>query len=99
MPSAGLCEPLHPSPGLVYRGQVLLAVVSHVHLGYTRCLCRGLGRTGQGTASPLQPNLCRGYGSKATGHGRVGTSSSASRGATRTDANSVSPQRNHYQTD
>lgn len=33
-----------PSPGLLYRGQVLLGVVSHVHLGYTRCRCLGLGR-------------------------------------------------------
>ena len=33
-----------PSPGLVYRGHVLFGVVSHVHLGYMRCLCRGLGR-------------------------------------------------------
>lgn len=36
-------------PGLLYRGQVLLGVVSHVHLGYTRCLCRGLGKTEHST--------------------------------------------------
>lgn len=43
-PDAGAPGSPTPSPGLVYRGQVLFGVVSHVHLGYMRCLCRGLGR-------------------------------------------------------
>lgn len=40
--SKSLPKPCSTSPGLLYRGHVLLGVVSHVHLGYTRCLCRGL---------------------------------------------------------
>lgn len=62
-----------PSPGLVYRGQVLLGVVSHVHLGYTRCLCRGL--EGRDTAQPhLRCQPPRGLLSEAVGQagrGRV----------------------------
>lgn len=61
--------PPQPSPGLVYRGQVLFGVVSHVHLGYTRCLCRGLRRTGQDTASPTLPNLCRPWEQKRGARG------------------------------
>lgn len=58
---------LSPSPGLVYRGQVLLGVVSHVHLGYTRCLCRGLRGTGSGHSFTLWTGLCRYRGSNAQG--------------------------------
>lgn len=90
--------PPPPTPGLVYWGQVLLGVISHIHLGYTRCLCRGLGRIGQSTVLPSWSNLCRGCGNKAVGQGRVGACGSVSTGTTKTEANSVGTECKHYHT-